>query len=157
MKNKNLVQSSYSFDDPDPAHTAACNGDLETVRLFIKKGHSADSTDRLGSTLLHCAAMENQIEIAKYLIEEGASINMVREGNDRVKPGATPLMLATHSASPAMIQLLLDAGADPMMRRPNGESSIDTAKEFYELYPDPFYEYGEKLALLEEYANKRSS
>jgi len=62
--------------------------DVEGVRILLSNGAKADYKDRTGNTLLHLAAMFNNTELVKVLIE---------------------------------------SGADPYVKNPDGESPIDVA------------------------------
>jgi len=142
-------------DEPDPIHFAASVGDLATVRHFIEQGSSTESIATIGETLLHAAARRDQIEVARFLLEQGANIHAVRDGGGIVGGGATPLSLAAYSGSPEMVRLLLSYGADPTTGRYRGANAIEIADRFYALYPDPKEGYGEKLAIMQEHLRKQ--
>ena len=57
------------------------------------------------------------MELASLLLDAGADPNAVNRN------GATPLTLACTNANPALIERLLEAGADPSLA-PNGEPPI---------------------------------
>ena len=42
--------------------------------------------------------------------------------------GSTPLMMAAHYGTPSAVKLLLEAGADPLLRNEQGLSAIDFAQ-----------------------------
>ena len=60
-------------------------------------------------------------EVAKVLIDNGADLNCHDE------EGETPLMHAAKSWSPAIVELLLDKGADPLEESYEGKKAIDFA------------------------------
>jgi uncharacterized protein len=93
----------------------------------------------LGETPLMLAAINNQLELAKVLIDRGADVN--RQGwtplhyaatrghremirllldhdayiDSESANGTTPLMLAAYAAPPLAVKLLLEEGADPTL------------------------------------------
>ena len=118
---------------------AAGDGDVEQLKLFLKYG--ADPNVRLtvtGETALHNAAHSNNLETAKLLIEAGADVNARLEINARtqmrdpkIAQGETPLHFAAHRlAEPALIQLLLDAGADKTIETAQGETPLAYAERY---------------------------
>ena len=97
------------------------------------------------------AAINNQLELAKVLIERGAEVNkpgwtplhyaatrghreMMRLllDNDAYidsesANGTTPLMMAAYSAPPLAVKLLLEEGADPTLVNNGNASALDLA------------------------------
>jgi len=95
--------------------------------------------NQLGETPLMLAAINNQLELAKLLIDRGADVN--RQGwtplhyaatrghremmrllldhdayiDSESANGTTPLMLAAYGAPPLAVKLLLEEGADPTL------------------------------------------
>jgi len=83
-------------------------GDIKTVRLIVKKFPSAINTQRYGegrSALIH-AVQGNQIEIAEYLINNGADINV-----KDVRGRETPLQVAERCGYREIIEII--GGASP--------------------------------------------
>ncbi len=105
----------------------------------------------LGETPLMLAAINNQLELAKVLIERGADVNkpgwtplhyaatrghreMMRlliENDAYIdsesENGTTPLMMAAFSTSPLAVKLLLEEGADPTLVNHGNASALDIA------------------------------
>ena len=93
---------------------------LEAFKFAIKEGHEtkfrnlvdvghADvsaASDERGFTALHMAAHANKLELVKYLLEKGASV----DAQDQKK--FTPLMFAASGGHIKIVRLLIDAGAD---------------------------------------------
>jgi ankyrin repeat protein len=77
------------------------------LELLFAFGFGPDLRDWLGKTMLHCAAMENDVEAAALMLERGADINAV-EAEDR----ATPLAMAARRGHEEMVIFLLERGAD---------------------------------------------
>ena len=84
-------------------------------------GTSADTVEGDGTTALHWASYEDDLERATRLIEAGASVNAA---NDL---GVTPLWTAAENGSVAMVRRLLAAGADPNLTLLAGESPLMVA------------------------------
>jgi len=98
-----------------------------------------NAQNQVGETPLMLAAINNQLELAKVLIENGADVNKpdwtplhyaaTRGHRDMMRllldndayidsesaNGTTPLMLAAYSGTPLAVKLLLEEGADPTL------------------------------------------
>lgn len=88
--------------------TAIEKGDLEAVRQELA-GNPAlvnQPQGRFFWTPLHKAAATNQVEIAHFLLENGANVNAF----DATR--LTPLVVASDAGHEEMIQLLRSAGGD---------------------------------------------
>ena len=77
---------------------------LELVELLIAAHVNVNHQTVNGMSALHFAAENLRYEIARVLIAAGADVNLT------TKLGNTPMLLASHH-SPAMKQLLIEAGA----------------------------------------------
>lgn len=51
------------------------SGDVESVKVHLRKGTNPDSEDRGGYTALHYAARGGHPQVCSLLIESGASVN----------------------------------------------------------------------------------
>jgi uncharacterized protein len=74
-----------------------------------------------GSTPLHWAVRNNDLQTANSLISSGADVKAVN------RYGVTALSLACVNGNAAMIELLLKSGADPNAALPGGETPLMTA------------------------------
>jgi len=84
--------------DEEKLREAACYGDLEAVSILIKKGVNINSQHNInGWTPLHWAAKRNHLDIAHFLLTNGADINA--ESFSKEKP-------ADLTTSPAILNLL---------------------------------------------------
>lgn len=97
---------------------AALKGLLGLCEQLIAKG--AD-VNKPGWTPLHYAATHGHLAIMTLLLDHHAYI-------DAASPnGSTPLMMAALYGTPKAVKLLLEAGADPMLKNDQGLSAIDFA------------------------------
>jgi hypothetical protein len=92
-------------------HDAAAQGDLNTVKQFIETGTaSVNQRDRrsfLEWAVLHYAASRGHKEIIKFLLSQGATLDIKDRNN------GTPLTTAIKFEHADITQLLLEKGADP--------------------------------------------
>ncbi|KAF9772788.1 hypothetical protein IL306_009473 [Fusarium sp. DS 682] len=88
------------------AHIAALNGNMETLRLLIRREANINAADEQGGTPLHLAVRNRHLECIALLLQHGADVNV--KANDR----STPLHDASRNADEDSIRLLLNAGAD---------------------------------------------
>jgi ankyrin repeat protein len=131
---------------------AVRSGAPKTVAYLLKQpGIQIDATNMADETALMLAANANDLASANLLIEAGASVNrpkwtplhyaaskgytgMIRlliENDayiDAESPnGTTPLMMAAYYASPNAVKLMLEEGADPLLRNQDGQTALDMA------------------------------
>lgn len=99
-----------------PLMYLALLGETERARALIARGAHVN---RLGWTPLHYAASKGQIAAAKLMLQNKAMPNAPSP------QGTTPLMMAALSGNPAMVQLLMDAGADVTTRDLEGKNAAD--------------------------------
>jgi ankyrin repeat protein len=93
---------------PDaPVADSAMRGDVEAVRALIKQGADVNAAQGDGMTALHWAAMNGSADIARLVIDAGASLEAVTRLG-----GYTPLHLASRAGRATTVQLLIAAGAN---------------------------------------------
>ena len=112
------VDISNKFGET-PLMIASIEGNLPVAKALIQ-GRKA-KVDHIGWTPLHYACAKGQIEIAQYLLANGAIVDSLSPGN------TTPLMMAVQSGNEVLVNLLLDKGADLQLRNSQGLSAIDIA------------------------------
>ncbi len=83
---------------------AAKAGNIPSAKLIIAKAKTLNVKDEIIRVSLHWAVIANQLEMAKYLLDEGANT----EGNDDLG-GYTPLM---ETSMYEMVKLLVSRGAN---------------------------------------------
>lgn len=97
---------------------ASLKGLLTLCEQLIAKG--AD-VNKPGWTPLHYAATHGHVGVMNLLLENHAYI-------DAASPnGSTPLMMAALYGTPTAVKVLLEAGADPMLKNDQGLTAIDFA------------------------------
>jgi len=104
-KGANIVirqNPKYNFT-PNALDKAAIHGNIECAKLILAKATSLGLKDEMIRVALHWAVLSNQLEMAKYLLDEGANV----DGNDEYA-GYTPLM---ETSMFEMAQLLVGRGA----------------------------------------------
>ena len=94
----------------DKMISAAKNGDIASLELYLSQQVDINSKDDISRTVLLEATSYDQIETVTFLLERGADPN-VADIN-----GITPLMEAASIGDLEMIRLLLLYGADPKIR-----------------------------------------
>lgn len=105
-----------------PLMMAALKGKLDLVKRLIARGAEVNKP---GWAPLHYAATladENSVAEVRLLLEHHAYI-------DAASPnGSTPLMMAAHYGHPRVVRLLLEEGADPLLKNEQGLGAIDFAQ-----------------------------
>ena len=98
----------------------ARTGDM-TLLDYVNQGVDRDLSNQDGNSLLMLAAYAGQLEVVRGLIACGADVD---KQNAR---GQSPLAGVVFKKEDAIVQVLIDAGADPHAGAP---SAIDTARMF---------------------------
>jgi uncharacterized protein len=94
---------------------------LALCSLSCVLGASAPAKDADGTTPLHWAVRDNDIQKVQSLIRMGVDVNAAN------RYGVTPLSLAATNGSVEVVQMLLKAGANPKAAMPEGETVLMTA------------------------------
>jgi ankyrin repeat protein len=102
-----------------PLMLAAIKGQQDNINALLQRDAAVNKT---GWTPLHYATTSSQLTIMKQLLEQYAFI-------DAQSPnGTTPLMMAAMYGSSEAVKLLIDEGADPLMKNEQGMTAVDFAK-----------------------------
>jgi ankyrin repeat protein len=93
--------------------------------VLVDLGAAVDRTDARITPLVK-AVLGDQVEMARFLISKGADPNHV-DGN-----GMTPLLYAASIdfGGPAMIDMLLKAGARTDMKTKEGKTALELARQY---------------------------
>ncbi|MFC1793591.1 ankyrin repeat domain-containing protein [Planctomycetota bacterium] len=120
--NQELVEFFVSKGATAPEfHLAACLGDLDRVKSFVKEGVDVDVKDEAGWTPLCWAASTAEEEVAEFLIGKGAAID-ARTNNNR-----TPLHQAATAGAAKLTSLLISKGADSNARDDGNGTPLHSA------------------------------
>ena len=104
--------------DESPLMLASLSGLLDLAKQLIDRG--AD-VNKPGWAPLHYAATKGHLAVMDLLLENHAYI-------DAASPnGSTPLMMASLYGTASAVKLLLEAGADPLLKNEQGLTAIDFA------------------------------
>lgn len=114
--------------------------DYAFAARLIERGVDVKAFDRNGQTLLQAAVIENQPALVRLLLAKGADPNAWSgaskvqwryepnfKSGDYYAPSRPPLLVAAEKGAADVIQLLVDAGADPAVRMPDGTTVVHAA------------------------------
>ena len=104
----------------EPLVDAAKRGDTAAVRDLVSLDAGVNTPEADGTTALHWAAYHEDLEAVGLLLDAGATVTPNRYG-------ATPLSVACVNGNAAIIERLLQVGADPNTTRPEGDTVLMTA------------------------------
>ena len=92
------------------ALAAACrHGQVEAAVLLLDGGVDIDAQPGKGGTALHEAIYADKTDVARFLLERSASLDV-----EHAVYAATPLDYASYNGRKAMVELLLEHGADEL-------------------------------------------
>jgi uncharacterized protein len=112
-----LAQGLFAAEAP--VADAAEKSDRPAIRALLKQHADVNTAQADGMTALHWAAHRDDPETAKLLASSSVAVTN--------RFGVTPLSLACQNGSTAMVELLLERGADPNTVVRGGETVLMTA------------------------------
>ena len=102
-----------------PIADAAERSDHGAIRALLKRRADVDAPQADGMTALHWAAHRDDLQTARLLASARVLVTN--------RFGVTPLSLACQNGNTAMVELLLERGADPNTVIRGGETVLMTA------------------------------
>lgn len=110
---------------------AISQNNVHVVRLLLENGANANFIDPVdGSSMLHLAVDDDNLEIAKMLIKAGGNVNQeLRRGDDKTsqKPYNKGMIPLCHATTYEMAKLLIDAGSNLELRDAKGLAILHNA------------------------------
>lgn len=101
-----------------PLVDAAKQADWDSVRALLENDSDVRVADADGSTALHWACYQDEVESAELLIRAGADVNAA------TNLGVTPLWSTAQNGNAALVRALLDARAEPNAALLGGETPL---------------------------------
>lgn len=155
---KSVDANSQDEDGNTPLMVAAQDGNVEVIKLLLKKKSSLETKNKIGDTALSLAVGGDQPEAAKILIKAGANVdvlvggesndtlliaaakssaditNLILKKNKKVlnkqnKDGETALMESIRYGYNDAAKILLNNGANTKIKNNAGLKALDIAKE----------------------------
>lgn len=120
--------NAHAVDGYLPLGLAAFFGHADCVRLLLDRGAevNAVSHNPMHARPLHSACTQapaaRALPVVQLLLRAGAEVNVGKSG------GHTPLHLAVNRDECALAEMLLNAGADPLMRANDARCAWDIAR-----------------------------
>ncbi|MBW3596897.1 MAG: ankyrin repeat domain-containing protein [Planctomycetes bacterium] len=122
-----LVAQSAMAESKSPLADAAEEKDSAVVAALLEQGADVNAAQPDGMAALHWAVYHDDLKTAKILVGAGANV----QAENRY----APLSLACSSGDRFLVELLLDAGADPNTTLAGGETALMTASRTGRLGP----------------------
>src|SRR5262245_1025763 len=95
--------------------------DRAGIRSLLAQHADVNAAQVDGTTALHWASRQDDLDTAAALIRAGANVKAAN------RYGVTPLSLACINGGGKMVELLLSSGADANSKLPGGETALMTA------------------------------
>jgi len=124
-----LVFAPAMLAAESPIADAAEKSDHAAIRALLKQRADVNALQADGMSALHWAAYRDDFEAAKALVEaySTSSGQATARVNATNRYGVTPLSLACQNGNAAIVELLLERGADPNTTLRGGETALMTA------------------------------
>lgn len=122
LSDKAIDPNLTNKSDENPLMIASIEGQLPLVETLVLKKKA--EVNKMGWGPLHYASSAGKLNIAEFLVANGAKVNALSPSE------TTPLMMAVSSGNELLIKFLLDNGADLSIRNHEGFSAIDVAELF---------------------------
>jgi uncharacterized protein len=102
-----IIDTKDSTTGESALHIVTAARDMTWMNFLLYKGAKADTRDARGNTPLMITAQIGFVEGAQLLISKHATVDLTNSA------GETPLIRAVQNRNAAMVQMLLQAGANP--------------------------------------------
>ena len=99
-------------------HNAALEGDISKVRQFVESGMDVDTRDKLGWTPTYWAVSTGHDEVFKYLLSQGANVNVIGRGGTELHWAAYARQSVDEKRYAEVVKKLLAVGADVHAKDP---------------------------------------
>jgi uncharacterized protein len=114
-----LHQPLLAEGTESPLADAAKQRDMYTVEQLLASGSDPNVLGEFSTPALHWVVYYDELALTEQMLEAGADANLRNPVT-----GVTPLSLALTGTNPALVAALLDAGADPNARMPDGDTHL---------------------------------
>jgi ankyrin repeat protein len=125
---KGADPNAANTDKWTPLHfaTAQAEDHIDAVKALVEGGASVDPRHKEGNTPLTHAALHNHLGQVVYLISKGANVNSKGDINGwwQDNNAETVLHFAVRSNNPKIVETLLDAKANPLVKDGFGDDAI---------------------------------
>jgi ankyrin repeat protein len=125
-------KNRQTFTDPDgwlhgwTLHEAARNGDVDRAMLLTAEGADVNRMNALGLTALYIASWKGHINMVRFLVNEGASVDLGDEDGWSLFT-STPLFVASRHGHLDVVRFLVNEGADVNRVHAVGLTALYTA------------------------------
>ncbi len=133
-----LMLAVYFRDDG----YSAVNRHDEAMRILVEAGANLENKPH-NYTPLAYAAYNNRQNALRYLIERGARLDA--DARDRLIYINTPLIMAAIQGNREVVRMLLQAGADPLVRVHQGNTAREFTIKYRHTHVEPLLACAEAL------------